>query len=98
MYGAYVMPNPPYDNLRDDLVQDETNELGASVKAVLQRLKPDYFAFSGYARSDIVYEKTLLSGDEFITFLFTYPTANRALYDPLIGPMLRCFTALPNSP
>jgi hypothetical protein len=98
MYGAYVMPDPPDDNLHDELALDEASELGASGKAVLQRLKPDYFAFSGYSGNQIVYEKTLLSDDKFITFLFTYPTARRALYDPLIAPMLRCFKTLPGSP
>lgn len=97
MFGAYVMDDPPLDNLHDEMAEDERNYLGASGKPVLQRLKPDYFAFSGYAGNQIVYEKMLLGNDKFLTFVFTYPTAKRALYDPLIAPMLRCFTAQPGS-
>lgn len=98
MFGTYVMPDPPLDNLHDEMSADEAFYLGAAGKPVLQRLKADYFAFSGFAGSQIVYEKTLLSDDKFITFVFTYPTAKRTLYDPLIAPMLRCFTALPGNP
>lgn len=93
LFGAYVMDDPPLDNLRDEMSFEETNYLGASAKPVLQRLGPDYFIFSGYAGNQIVFEKKLLSHGVFISLVFTYPQAKRARYDKLIAPMLRCLKA-----
>lgn len=93
MFGAYVMDDPPLDNLRDEMMFEETNYLGAAGKPVLQRLTPGYFIFSGYAGSQIIFEKKLLSHDEFISLVVTYPKSQRARYDKLIAPMLRCLKA-----
>jgi uncharacterized membrane protein YjgN (DUF898 family) len=93
MFGAYVMDDPPFDTLRDEMAWEEANYLGASGKPVFQQLKPDYFVFSGYVGNQIIYEKKLRNHDEFISFVFTYPKAQRAIYDKLISPMLHCFRA-----
>jgi hypothetical protein len=90
MYGAYGT-----DGLRDEMTADKTYFFGAAGRPTLQVLKPGYFIFSGYKGEDIVYEKKILSGDVFVTFSITYPKAHRALYDPLIAPMLKCLELLP---
>ncbi len=73
MFGNYVMPDPPLDNLHDEMARDEAFYLGKHGTPVLERLKPDYFVFSGYAGSQIVYEKTLLREDRFITLPLHLP-------------------------
>ncbi len=90
MYGSYraELPNP---TLHGSMREDESAELGTTNKPDLQVIKPDHFVFSGHQNANIVHEKTILRGETFITLLITYPTAKRTIYDPLIGPMMKCF-------
>jgi hypothetical protein len=96
MYGAYSLDDVGPNTLRDEMKSDEAQLLGAAApKPGLQVLKANSFTFSDYKGDDIVYERTLLRDDAFLTLLITYPKAQRDLYDPLIAPMVKCFVALP---
>ena len=57
-------------------------------------LKGDTYVVSGNQNGKIFYEKTMLKGDIFKTFMIKYDESERAKYDPITARVSRSFVSL----
>ena len=54
-------------------------------------IKNNWFVVSGYESGNIFYQKTFLINNQFKSFYFTYPEAQRNLYDPITNVLSQSF-------
>ena len=52
-------------------------------KVTYKLFKADSFVISGLEHGKVFYEKVLFKNDEYKTFLISYPTALKKIYDPI---------------
>lgn len=54
-------------------------------------LRKRWFVVSGFWGGKVFYQKTILAKDAFYTVMLVYNPANKAAYDPLVGPIVKSF-------
>jgi len=69
--------------------QESLKALGG--KPLYTLLREDWYVVSGLVGGKIYYEKTLLRRDAFFTVAFTYDPAARALFESIIGRVIKSF-------
>ncbi|WP_295391729.1 hypothetical protein [uncultured Thiodictyon sp.] len=47
-------------------------------------MKRDWFVVSGVDGERVFYQKTILAGDQFFTFILEYPAGKKSIFDPII--------------
>ena len=73
-------------NLRDEFQSAQENRT-----VTYKVLKPNMFVVSGTANGKIFYQKTLLRGDRFKTFIIEYDESERAVFDSITTRIARSF-------
>jgi hypothetical protein len=81
VWGAYNAENDSVSKLADTAATDCTS------KPTYRRIARTFFAVSCRAGSKILYEKTLIHGDQLSTFEITYPAADHARWDAVVTAM-----------
>ena len=56
-----------------------------------QVLRKNWFVVSGFWGGKVFYQKTFQAKDAFYTVMLVYNPANKAAYDPLVGPIVKSF-------
>jgi hypothetical protein len=79
-------------NRLDKSLRDEFQSAQADREVTYKVLKRDMFVVTGMANGKIFYQKTLLRGDVFKTFIIEYPEAKRASFDAVTARIARSFT------
>lgn len=61
------------------------------LKPTYQVLRKNWFVVSGFWGGKVFYQKTFQARDAFYTVMLVYNPANKAAYDPLVGPIVKSF-------
>ncbi len=86
---AYGSNNSLMEKLETRFNAESTS---SSTRKVSYKLfEPDFFVISGTENSKVFYEKVLFKNDEYKTFLITYPTTQKKIYDPITAKIARSF-------
>jgi hypothetical protein len=64
---------------------------GAGRDVTMKLLKTDWFVVSGYAGEKVFYQKTMLKGGVFKTFIIEYDREQKSFYDPITACIARSF-------
>jgi hypothetical protein len=75
----------------DRSLTDEFQSAQENRTVAYKVLKKDWFVVSGTESGKIFYQKTLLRGDVFKTFIIEYEEAERATYDAITARVARSF-------
>jgi hypothetical protein len=78
-------------NRMDRSLQDEFQSAQENRNVTYRVLRRDMFVVSGLANGKIFYQKTLLRGDSFKTFIIEYDEGERATFDPITSRIARSF-------
>ena len=78
-------------NRLDRSLEDEFQAAQENRRVVYKILRRDMFVVSGTENGKIFYQKTLLRGDAFKTFIIEYDEQERALFDPITARIARSF-------
>jgi hypothetical protein len=78
-------------NRMDRSLQDEFQTAQENRNVTYRVLKRDMFVVSGTANGKIFYQKTLLRGDSFKTFIIEYDEHERGTFDPITTRISRSF-------
>ena len=78
-------------NRLDRSIQDEFQSAQQNRTVTYKVLKRDMFVVSGTENGKIFYQKTLLRGDAFKTFIIEYDEQERATFDPITARIARSF-------
>jgi hypothetical protein len=78
-------------NRLDRSLQDEFQSAQENRAVTYKVLKRDMFVVSGTQNGKIFYQKTLLRGDTFKTFLIEYDEDKRATFDPITSRIASSF-------
>jgi hypothetical protein len=78
-------------NRLDRSLRDEFQTAQENRTVTYKVFKPDMFVVSGTGNGKIFYQKTLLRGDVFKTFIIEYEEQNRAEFDPITSRIARSF-------
>jgi hypothetical protein len=78
-------------NRLDRSLQDEFQSAQENRTVTYKVLKRDMFVVSGTGNGKIFYQKTLLRGDAFKTFIIEYDEGERATFDPITSRIARSF-------
>ena len=60
-------------------------------KVTYKLFKPDFFVISGIENNKVFYQKVLFKNDEYKTFLISYPTTIKKIYDPITAKIALSF-------
>jgi hypothetical protein len=78
-------------NRLDRSLQDEFQAAQENRTVTYKILKSEWFVVSGTENGKIFYQKTLLRGDTFKTFIIEYDEGERATFDPITTRVARSF-------
>jgi len=78
-------------NRLDRSLQDEFQTAQENRSVTYKVLKRDMFVVSGTENGKIFYQKTLLRGDSFKTFIIEYHEHERAVFDPITSRIAHSF-------
>jgi hypothetical protein len=82
------------DTLRSAFDKAVAGEDSAGRVVTYKLLKGDFYVVSGHQNGKIFYEKTMLKGDVFKTFMIEYDEAERAKYDPITARIANSFASV----
>jgi len=91
---VYGTNNALNETLKGRMSQTEARLAGARGKVTYKVQRVNWFALSGQNEQTIFYVKTLLSHGQFKSFELTYDKSKAALFDPLVGRFVSCFSDL----
>jgi len=80
VWGSNNALNQSLADVYQQAISDVEQDRGSVSYKVLHS---DFFVVSGTRNKKIVYQKTLLRGDVFKTFTFSYPASSKAVYDSI---------------
>jgi hypothetical protein len=78
-------------NVQNETLQSAYNSAQEGKQVTYKVLKGSFYVVSGKQNGKIFYEKTILKGDTFKTFMIEYDEAERATYDSVIARIVRSF-------
>jgi hypothetical protein len=78
-------------NRLDRSLRDEFQSAQENRTVTYKVIKADMFVVSGHANGKIFYQKTLLRGDAFKTFIIEYDEGERGTFDPITSRIARSF-------
>lgn len=78
-------------NRLDRSLRDEFQSAQENRTVTYKVIKPDMFVVSGHANGKIFYQKTLLRGDVFKTFIIEYDEGERGTFDAITARIARSF-------
>ncbi|MDQ3816635.1 MAG: hypothetical protein M3362_02955 [Acidobacteriota bacterium] len=78
-------------NVQNETLQSAFNAAQEGKDVTYKVLKRNFYVVSGRQNGKIFYEKTLLKGDTFKTFMIEYDEADSAKYDPMTARIARSF-------
>uniref|UniRef100_I2Q5N7 Lipoprotein n=1 Tax=Desulfovibrio sp. U5L TaxID=596152 RepID=I2Q5N7_9BACT len=85
VYASYNVLETPFR----EKYQESLKALGG--RPIYTLFREDWFVVSGIVGGKVYYEKTLARGDAFFTVSFTYDPAARALFESVIGRVIKSF-------
>ncbi|PYS51817.1 MAG: hypothetical protein DMF68_03190 [Acidobacteria bacterium] len=78
-------------NVQDETLQSAFNAAQEGKDVTYKALKGNFYVVSGRQNGKIFYEKTMLKGDTFKTFMIEYDESESAKYDPITARIARSF-------
>jgi hypothetical protein len=88
VFGRY---NVQDETLRSAFNQAVKGEDSSGRKVTYKLLKGNFYVVSGHQNGKIFYEKTMLKGDAFKTFMIEYDESQSTTYDPITSRVARSF-------
>jgi hypothetical protein len=87
-FGRYNVQN---ETLRSAFNAAVAGEGGSGREVTYKLLRGNFYVVSGRQNGKIFYEKTMLKGDTFKTFMIEYDESERATYDSITSRIVRSF-------
>jgi hypothetical protein len=78
-------------NVQNETLRSAFNSAQEGKSVTYKLLRGNFYVVSGHQDGKIFYEKTLLKGDTFKTFMIEYDEAEAATYDPVTARVARSF-------
>jgi hypothetical protein len=91
VYGGHQLDAVRLSDMYEETLKQKSLD-GASRDVTMKLLKKDWFVVSGYAGEKVFYQKTMLKGGVFKTFIIEYDRAQKSFYDPITSRIARSFT------
>ena len=88
VFGRYNVQN---ETLRSAFNAAVAGEGGSGREVTYKLLKGNFYVVSGRQNGKIFYEKTILKGDTFKTFMIEYDESESATYDSITSRIVRSF-------
>jgi hypothetical protein len=88
VFGRYNVQN---ETLRSAFNASVAGEGGSGREVTYKLLKGNFYVVSGRQNGKIFYEKTMLKGDTFKTFMIEYDESESATYDSITSRVARSF-------
>jgi hypothetical protein len=88
VFGRYNVQN---ETIRSAFNASVAGEGGSGREVTYKVLKGNFYLVSGHQNGKIFYEKTMLKGDTFKTFMIEYDESESATYDPITARVVRSF-------
>jgi hypothetical protein len=88
VFGRYNVLN---ETLRSAFNASVAGEGGSGREVTYKLLRGNFYVVSGRQNGKIFYEKTMLKGDTFKTFMIEYDESESATYDPITSRIVRSF-------
>jgi hypothetical protein len=88
VFGRYNVLN---ETLRSAFNASVAGEGGSGREVTYKLLKGNFYVVSGRQNGKIFYEKTMLKGDTFKTFMIEYDESESATYNPITSRVVRSF-------
>lgn len=90
VYGGHQLDSVSLSDMYEAALKEKAAS-GASRNVTMKVLKKDWFVISGYAGGRVFYQKTMLRGGMFKTFIIEYDRSQKSLYDPITARVARSF-------